>query len=120
MGHVIDKSFESWLGFIHVLPGAFSGYRWEALNCPKNKSIDKYLEYILNDKPNDDIYKANMYLAEDRIFSLYLYGSSTGNYSLKFVMDAEIKVDGPKTLLKLKLQRRRWINGAWFALNDIA
>ena len=31
ISHFIDKSFESTLGFLHVLPGAWSGYRYEAL-----------------------------------------------------------------------------------------
>ena len=26
ISHIIDKSFEALFGFIHVLPGAFSGY----------------------------------------------------------------------------------------------
>jgi chitin synthase len=29
--HLIDKPFESWYNFIHVLPGAFSGYRMKAI-----------------------------------------------------------------------------------------
>ena len=31
LAHVIDKPFESAFGFIHVLPGAFSGYNMRAL-----------------------------------------------------------------------------------------
>ena len=31
ISHFIDKNFESALGFLHVLPGAWSGYRYEAL-----------------------------------------------------------------------------------------
>jgi cellulose synthase/poly-beta-1,6-N-acetylglucosamine synthase-like glycosyltransferase len=28
---LIDKSFEAFTGFINVLPGAFSAYRWDAI-----------------------------------------------------------------------------------------
>lgn len=50
MGHLIDKPFESLFGFIQVLPGAFSGYRWEALkrDSEGNSILDDYLASILD------------------------------------------------------------------------
>ena len=41
MSHILDKSFESLFGFIHVLPGAFSVYRWEALAYNKKNIIEE-------------------------------------------------------------------------------
>lgn len=39
--HIIDKAFESYFGFIHVLPGAFSGYRRDAI---EGETLNQYLE----------------------------------------------------------------------------
>jgi chitin synthase len=43
--HLIDKPFESLFKFIHVLPGAFSGYNMNALR-PVNKRDALLREYF--------------------------------------------------------------------------
>ena len=37
---MLDKPFEAAFGYIHVLPGAFSGYRWKTLKSVPYKAIE--------------------------------------------------------------------------------
>jgi hypothetical protein len=62
--HVMMKAMESVFGFISVLPGAFSAYRFKAI---RGMPLDKYffLETFEN-KAACSPFVANMYLAEDR------------------------------------------------------
>jgi chitin synthase len=65
-----------------------------------------------------------MFQAEDRILCLKIYTSisddKTHSFKLGYVPDAKVRVDAMKSLLDLLLQRKRWINGSWFALKYVA
>ena len=63
MSNILDKSFESCFGFISVLPGAFSAYRFKALQNDRfgHGPLEKYfIGESMHGGPN--ISKANMYL----------------------------------------------------------
>jgi cellulose synthase/poly-beta-1,6-N-acetylglucosamine synthase-like glycosyltransferase len=97
------------------LPGAYSAYRWDVLRkrqpglqIPKNntnyvKSIidEEYLVSVLDpdfkSRPEYNIKKANMYLAEDRILCLEIF--TKANYILKYIPDSECYTDSVKYFL---------------------
>jgi chitin synthase len=62
-----------------------------------------------------DVYKANMYLAEDRILCFEIVAKRNENWVLKYVKDAKAETDVPDALPELISQRRRWLNGSFFA-----
>ncbi|KAL4499711.1 hypothetical protein ABPG72_017251 [Tetrahymena utriculariae] len=122
--HMIDKNFESCLGFLHVLPGAWSAYRYKALNLTKehreNLIQKRYLKQILNKNLlSNTIQELNMFLAEDRILCLGIFCQVESSYKLKFIPDAKAFTDPVDTFEDFLNQRRRWINSSWFALNYV-
>ncbi|KAL4499716.1 hypothetical protein ABPG72_017256 [Tetrahymena utriculariae] len=122
--HMIDKNFESCLGFLHVLPGAWSAYRYKALNLTKehreNLIQKRYLKQILNKNLlSGTIQELNMFLAEDRILCLGIFCQVESSYKLKFIPDAKAFTDPVDTFEDFLNQRRRWINSSYFALNYV-
>jgi len=110
MSHYIDKCFESLFGFVSVLPGAFSTFRWEAIKGDPLRSFFKGLE---GDKHTAK--EANMYLAEDRIMCLEILRKYSGNWVLRYIPGCRALTDPPTTVVDLIKQRRRWTNGSLFA-----
>lgn len=111
--HIFDKAVESHIGYISVLPGAFSAYRWECINKPELMNI-----YFKSQRKNQklDMFQANMYLAEDRILCLELMCQTNRANILRYVKESVAETDVPETLNELLAQRRRWINGSWFSM----
>ncbi|EAR87998.1 chitin synthase (macronuclear) [Tetrahymena thermophila SB210] len=124
IAHMVDKNFESLLGFLHVLPGAWSAYRYEALQVKfegRETILQKaYFKQLLNPRRLEgNIYEANMFLAEDRILCLGLYCQPQKDYILKYIPDAYAFTDPVGTLEEFMSQRRRWINSTNYALDYV-
>ncbi|ROW00794.1 hypothetical protein VMCG_06498 [Cytospora schulzeri] len=117
MSNILDKPLESAFGFISVLPGAFSAYRYVALQNDKNGQgpLEKYFAGEKLHGADAGIFTANMYLAEDRILCFELVTKRNCHWLLHYVKSANGETDVPDTVTELVLQRRRWLNGSFFA-----
>ncbi|CAI0647326.1 unnamed protein product, partial [Colletotrichum noveboracense] len=117
MSNILDKPLESAFGFISVLPGAFSAYRYVALQNDKNGQgpLEKYFAGEKLEGAGAGIFTSNMYLAEDRILCFELVTKRNCHWILQYVKSATGETDVPDTVTELVLQRRRWLNGSLFA-----
>ncbi|GHJ86389.1 hypothetical protein NliqN6_2791 [Naganishia liquefaciens] len=113
MSNILDKPLESAFGWITVLPGAFSAYRYKALENDAHGE-GPLKQYFLGEHMHGadaGIFTANMYLAEDRILCWELVSKRGSRWTLHYVKSARAVTDVPE----LVSQRRRWLNGSFFA-----
>ncbi|KZF19069.1 glycosyltransferase family 2 protein [Xylona heveae TC161] len=117
MSNILDKPLESAFGFISVLPGAFSAYRFVALQNDANGEgpLEKYFAGEKMHGANAGIFTANMYLAEDRILCFELVSKRKCHWILQYVKSSTGETDVPTEMADFILQRRRWLNGSFFA-----
>jgi chitin synthase len=117
MSNILDKPLESVFGYITVLPGALSAYRYYALqnNADGHGPLSQYFKGETLQGKDADIFTANMYLAEDRILCWELVAKKGERWVLKFVKSAVGETDVPDSVPEFISQRRRWLNGAFFA-----
>ncbi|KAG9297729.1 hypothetical protein G9A89_011244 [Geosiphon pyriformis] len=117
MSNILDKPLESVFGYITVLPGAFSAYRYFALGNDENGNgpLKSYFMGESQHGADADIFTANMYLAEDRILCFELVAKRKSAWVLHYVKSAYAETDVPDQVPELISQRRRWLNGSFFA-----
>ncbi|KAL7752981.1 hypothetical protein RI367_001432 [Sorochytrium milnesiophthora] len=112
MSNILDKPLESVCGYISVLPGAFSAYRYRAL---QGRPLESYFKGETLEE-SGDVFQANMYLAEDRILCFELVAKVGENWVLRYEKDSQAITDVPDGFPEFISQRRRWLNGSTFAL----
>ncbi|KAF2181320.1 glycosyltransferase family 2 protein [Zopfia rhizophila CBS 207.26] len=117
MSNILDKPLESVFGYITVLPGALSAYRYHALQNDHmgHGPLSQYFKGETLHGQDADVFTANMYLAEDRILCWELVAKRSEQWVLKYVKSATGETDVPDAVPEFISQRRRWLNGAFFA-----
>ena len=117
LSNILEKPLESAFGFISVLPGAFSAYRYVAVQNDKNGQgpLERYFAGEKMHGANAGIFTANMYLAEDRILCFEIVTKRKCRWLLQYVKSSTGETDVPDRMAEFILQRRRWLNGSFFA-----
>lgn len=127
LSNILDKPLEDTFGFIAVLPGAFSAYKYDAL---QGRPLEQYFrgDHSLAEKlgaqglDGMSIFKRNMFLAEDRILCFEITFKAPNptdgkrkHWHLKYVKASKAETDVPETIDEFISQRRRWLNGSFAA-----
>ena len=120
ISNILDKPLESSFGYVSVLPGAFSAYRFRAImGRPLEQYFhgDQTLSKQLGKKGIEgmNIFKKNMFLAEDRILCFELVAKAGSKWHLTYVKSSKGETDVPEQPSELLGQRRRWLNGSFAA-----
>lgn len=120
ISNILDKPLESSFGYVSVLPGAFSAYRFRAI---MGRPLEQYfhgdhtLSARLGKKGIEgmNIFKKNMFLAEDRILCFELVAKAGSKWHLTYVKASKGETDVPEGAAEFIGQRRRWLNGSFAA-----
>ncbi|EPQ27705.1 uncharacterized protein PFL1_04843 [Pseudozyma flocculosa PF-1] len=120
MSNILDKPLESTFGYVSVLPGAFSAYRYRSI---QGRPLQQYFhgDHTMADRLGKkglhgmDIFTKNMFLAEDRILCFELVAKAGDRWTLTYVKPSKGETDVPEGAAELISQRRRWLNGSFAA-----
>ncbi|KAF5385268.1 hypothetical protein D9615_001155 [Tricholomella constricta] len=114
MSNILDKPLESVFGYISVLPGAFSAYRYRALqNGPNGKG--PLASYFKGETMHGGSSDAGLFEVIYRILCFEIVTKKKEGWTLKYVKSAKASTDVPASVPEFISQRRRWLNGSLFA-----
>lgn len=101
ISNILDKPLESVFGYVSVLPGAFSAYRYRAI---MGRPLEQYFhgDHTLSARlgrkgiEGMNIFKKNMFLAEDRILCFELVAKAGFSWHLTYVKASKGETDVPE------------------------
>ncbi|KAK7916947.1 chitin synthase B [Apiospora marii] len=112
----LERALESTTGYLSVLPGAFSAYRYKA---SKGRPLESYfqgdptLAGVLGKRGTfTSVWKMNRFLADDRILSFEICIKAGQKWHTRLVSSAGGETDCPESTIDFINQRRRWLNGS--------
>jgi len=108
ISNILDKPLESVFGYVSVLPGAFSAYRYRAI---MGRPLEQYFhgDHTLSARlgrkgiEGMNIFKKNMFLAEDRILCFELVAKAGYSWHLTYVKASKGETDVPEGILLFSL-----------------
>ncbi|KAH7156580.1 chitin synthase-domain-containing protein [Dactylonectria macrodidyma] len=117
VGFQLDRTFEAATGYLALLPGAFSAWRFRG-------QMGKPLEDTLLGDPtftaaqtesSQKPWNLNRYLADDRVICFQVVSKAGQKWVLEYDSSSKAKTDIPMNTTDFINQRRRWLNGAFFS-----
>nr|XP_031864416.1 uncharacterized protein CI109_000330 [Kwoniella shandongensis]KAA5531488.1 hypothetical protein CI109_000330 [Kwoniella shandongensis] len=109
-GEIATFKGKTWRGLLNPLVAA------QCFEYKMSNILDKPLESLFGYcTVLPGAFSAYRYLAEDRILCFEIVAKKKANWVLKFVKSAVGETDCPDTIPEFIAQRRRWLNGSFFA-----
>ncbi|KAJ4315423.1 hypothetical protein N0V84_008370 [Fusarium piperis] len=115
IGFQLDRTFESATGYLALLPGAFSAWRF------RGQSGKPLEDTLLGDpttrqtRSSQRPWNLNRYLADDRVICFQVVSKAGQKWHLEYDSSIVAATDIPTSTIDFINQRRRWLNGAFFS-----
>ncbi|KAJ2897269.1 hypothetical protein MKZ38_004823 [Zalerion maritima] len=118
VGFQLDRTFESSMGYLSLLPGAFSAYRFVgSAGRPLEDTLigdPTWVDAHSRDPKALSPLNLNRHLADDRVICFQIIGKRNCIWLLRY-FPVKASTDVPMATTDFINQRRRWLNGAFFS-----
>ncbi|KAF2639665.1 hypothetical protein P280DRAFT_428938 [Massarina eburnea CBS 473.64] len=117
IGFQLDRAFEASTGYLSLLPGAFSAWRFRGQmgNPLKDTLLGDPTFTIAQTSSSQKPWNLNRYLADDRVICFQVVSKDRGKWHLAYDRHSHATTDIPMNTTDFINQRRRWLNGAFFS-----